>query len=80
MVTATDVKALMKKAGIEAALVDKLTADAPILAQGLDSVDLPVIALAAEKEWGISLGDADVKHLKTIDGFAAFCTTQQGRK
>ena len=46
--------------------------DAPLVDQGLDSMDLPVIAAATEKEFGIDLSDADAIKLRTVNDFVAF--------
>ncbi len=67
-----DLKTLMKRAGIEPDLVDQLDPAVPVLRQGLDSIDLPLVAMAAEKEWGITILDADAVRLRTLDDFVAY--------
>ncbi|MHC1726030.1 MAG: hypothetical protein AB9866_08510 [Syntrophobacteraceae bacterium] len=49
-VAGNDIIALMKEAGLDPAVVDKLKLDVPLFQQGLDSMDLPVIAVATEKK------------------------------
>lgn len=77
-VSATDVKILMKKAGMSAATVDALEPAAPLLTQGLDSVDLPTLAAAAEVEFSIDLSDGLVSTLRTLDDFVAFINAKLG--
>ncbi|MDD5168340.1 MAG: phosphopantetheine-binding protein [Syntrophales bacterium] len=71
-ITAKDVITLMREAGIDEEIVAKLKFDVPLLSQGMDSIDLPVVAVAAEKKYNIDLSDADAKHLKTINDFVKF--------
>lgn len=71
-VTAADVVAIMKEVGVDAEIIGKLKNDVPLLAQGLDSIDLPAIAAATEKKYNIDLSDADATILKTINDFVAF--------
>ena len=47
-VTANDVLELMKEAGIKASVIAGLKNDVPLLSQGLDSLDIPIIAAAVE--------------------------------
>ena len=46
--------------------------DIPLVHQGLDSIDMPVIAVAVEKKFGIDLSDANAAQLKTVNDFAAY--------
>jgi acyl carrier protein len=71
-IKAADVVTLMKEAGIDAEIIVKLKYDEPLLSQGLDSIDLPVIAVAAEKKFKVDLSDANAEQLKTINDFVAF--------
>ncbi len=75
-VTAADIIEIMKEVGVDAEIVKKLKNDVPLLAQGLDSIDLPAIAAAAEKKFKIDLSDADATILKTINDFVAFVNTK----
>ncbi len=70
--TADDIIAIMKAAGIDPAIVGQLKFDVPLLKQGLDSIDLPVIAVATEKKYNIDLSDADATNLKTINEFVVY--------
>jgi len=71
-VTAADIIEIIKEVGVDAEIVKKLKNDVPLLAQGLDSIDLPAIAAATEKKFKIDLSDADATILKTVNDFAAF--------
>jgi len=71
-VTAADILDLMRNVGIEKQLVDELKPDVPLLQQGLDSIDLPVIAFAAEKKYGVDIFNAEGMVLRTIDDLVAF--------
>ncbi len=71
-VTGADIIALMKEVGIDPAIISGLKLDLPLLQQGLDSIDLPVIAVATEKKYSIDLSDADATKLRTVNDFAAY--------
>jgi acyl carrier protein len=71
-IKAADVIALMKEAGIDAEIIAKLKNDVPLFSQGIDSIDLPVVAVAAEKKFKVDLSDANAEQLKTINDFVAF--------
>ncbi|MHB8770728.1 MAG: acyl carrier protein [Syntrophales bacterium] len=71
-ITAKDVIALMKEVGIDEEIIKNLKNDAPLLDQGLDSIDLPAIAVATEKLCKVDLSDADATKLKTIDDFVRY--------
>lgn len=77
-ITGTDIIAIMKEAGIDPVIVGKLTFDAPLLQQGLDSIDLPVIAVATEKKYSVDLSDADATKLRSINEFVAFLNQRLG--
>ena len=69
---AGDVITLMKEAGIDGEIIAKLKYDVPLFSQGIDSIDLPVVAVAAEKKFKVDLSDANAGKLKTINDFVAF--------
>ena len=70
--TAADIIVLMREVGIDKEIIEKLKNDKPLLNQGLDSIDLPAIAAAAETKFHVDLSDADATRLKTIDNFVAY--------
>jgi len=71
-VTSADIMELMRVAGIPSGFVDNVKVDLSLHAQGLDSMDLPAIAVAVEEKYNIDLSDAEATKLKTINDFAAF--------
>jgi acyl carrier protein len=71
-VTAADIIGVMREVGIDEDILDKLQYDEPLLYQGLDSIDLPVIAIAAEKRFGINLSNASATSFRTLNDFADF--------
>jgi acyl carrier protein len=71
-VTASDIIAVMREAGIDEDIIDKLVYDEPLLYQGLDSIDMPIIAIATEKTFGIDLSDASAVNLRTLNDFVVF--------
>lgn len=78
-ITENDIIAIMKTAGIDPKTVDALKADVPLVHQGLDSIDMPVIAVAVEKKFGIDLSNANATQLKTIKDFTAFVNNIMSR-
>lgn len=71
-VTGKDIVAIMKEVGIDPTIIDQLKPDLPLLKQGLDSIDFPVIAVATEKKYGIDFSDADASKLKTLNDLVDF--------
>jgi len=75
-ITSTDIINLMKEAGIATEIVDNLKNDVPLLKQGMDSIDFPLVAVATEKKYGVNLSDADASKLKTVDDFVSFVNSK----
>ena len=71
-IQAADVIALMKETGIDEEIIAKLKYDVPLFSQGIDSIDLPAVAVAAEKRYKVDLSDANAEKLKTINDFVTF--------
>ena len=71
-ITTADMLEVFKQAGIQQRVIDQIKPDAPLLLQGLDSMDLPAIAAATEQRFKIDLSDADGKDLKTINDYVQF--------
>ena len=71
-ITAAAVIDLMKKVGVEEKVIKKLKNDVPLLKQGIDSIDLPAILAAAEKQYDLDLSDCTADKVKTIDEFVSF--------
>jgi len=49
-VGAEDIIGLMKEVGIDDQIIKDLKYDVPLFSQGIDSIDLPAVAAAAEKK------------------------------
>jgi len=71
-ITTADIIDLMRKVGVEEKVIKKLKNDVPLLKQGIDSIDLPAIAAAAETTFKVNLSDCTADKIKTIDEFVAF--------
>ncbi len=71
-ITTSDIINLMKESGINEIFVNSLKADVPLILQGMDSIDLPMLAVETEKKYHIDLSDATGGQLKTINDFVAF--------
>lgn len=71
-VTAEDILAVIKETIEDQEVAAKLKVDTPLLQQGLDSIDMPAIAVATEKKFGVNLSDAQATKLKTVNDFVAF--------
>lgn len=70
--TAADVIALLKEVGVEEEIINKLKNDIPLLAQGIDSIDLPALVVATEDKYKIDLSNINTIKVKTIDDYVAF--------
>lgn len=71
-VTAEDILAVIKETIEDQEVAAKLKVGTPLLQQGLDSIDMPAIAVATEKKFGVNLSDAQATKLKTVNDFVAF--------
>ena len=71
-VTAAEIIEIMREVGIEKDIIDQLKPDVPLFKQGIDSVDLPMLAFAAEKKFGVNLSQVDPAELRTIDDIVVF--------
>lgn len=52
--------------------------DRPLLSQTLDSLDFATVLLAIEEEYGISIAEADVEGLNSINRLVAFVESHRG--
>jgi benzoate-CoA ligase len=75
-VTHEDLVAVMIRAGISRQVIAELKFDQPLVDQGLESMDLPALAAAAEKRFGVNLFDAQAMDLNTLDDFVAYINGQ----
>lgn len=70
--TAADVIALLKEVGVEEEIINKLKNDIPLLAQGIDSIDLPALVAVTEDMYKVDLSNISTIKVKTIDDYVAF--------
>ncbi len=75
-VTHDDLVAVMARTGISRHVIDQLKFDQPLVDQGFESMDLPALAAAAEKQFGVSLFGAQAMDLNTLDDFVAYINGQ----
>ncbi len=71
-ITAADIIVIMREVGIKEEVIKGLKNDAPLLKQGIDSIDLPTIAVATEKKYKVDLSNINANTLKTLDQFVAY--------
>lgn len=71
-ITAADIIVIMREVGIKEEVIKGLKNDVPLLKQGIDSIDLPTIAVATEKKYKVDLSNIDSNTLKTLDQFVAY--------
>ncbi|MEQ8171385.1 MAG: phosphopantetheine-binding protein [Candidatus Eremiobacterota bacterium] len=71
-VTSSDIINLLKETGMNEKFVNSLKVDVPLILQGMDSIDLPMLAVETEKKYHVDLSDASAGQLKTINDFVDF--------
>jgi acyl carrier protein len=62
----------MDEIGIEREIIDAIDPDAPLLTQGIDSIDFPALAIAVEKKFGVDISDTSAAKLRTLNDFVRF--------
>ncbi|MCM0755396.1 acyl carrier protein [Desulfovibrio aminophilus] len=78
---AVDIKALqqaLRDAGLAPTGGDEWLADVPLLRQGMDSIDFPAFIALLEDRFQISISDAEMMRLRTLNDFAAFLDGKAG--
>ncbi|MBU1041251.1 MAG: acyl carrier protein [Proteobacteria bacterium] len=70
-VTGQELKAMLEEIGVKPEVVRVLDPAAPLLKQGLDSVDFPAFCALVEERFHLSLDDAFALKLRTLEDFAA---------
>ena len=71
-VTEATLKELLILAGAQRAVVDALRPDAPLLRQGIDSLDFPSFIVVLEERFGLTIPEDEAWKLRTLDDFAAY--------
>lgn len=77
-VTGMDLVELLRLAGVEDSVVAAVRPDAPLLRQGLDSVDFPSFVAALEERYGCAIPDETAWKQRTLDDFAALLNATLG--
>jgi len=67
-----DLRALLAEAGVKPDLAGRLDPSAPLLRQGVDSIDFPSFCALLEERYGVTLNDEKALTLKTLDDFVRF--------
>ncbi|GFK93926.1 hypothetical protein NNJEOMEG_01764 [Fundidesulfovibrio magnetotacticus] len=67
-----ELRELLMEAGVDRAVAGAVRSEAPLLRQGVDSLDYPAFSLAVESRYGLSIDERDSLSLRTLDDFAAY--------
>lgn len=77
-VTTQVLRELLVEAGVDQAVADEVRPDAPLLRQGVDSLDFPAFSLAVESRFDLAIDERDSLSLRTLDDFAAYIRQRLG--
>ena len=69
-ITGSELKELLRLAGIDEAIIAGVKPDVPLLLQGLDSVDFPTFIVAVEDSFAVSISEDAAWQLRSLDDFA----------
>ena len=69
---------LLVESGVAPAVAEAIRPDAPLLRQGIDSLDFSAFCLAVENRFALSLDECDALSLRTLDDFAACLCAARG--
>jgi len=64
-----DLRSLLVEAGVKAELASSLDAAAPLLRQGIDSIDFPTFCALLEERYGVVLDEATALKLRSLEDF-----------
>jgi acyl carrier protein len=79
-VTGQELKALLEEIGMAPEAVRALDPAAPLLKQGLDSVDFPAFCALLEERFHMRLDDASALKLRTLEDFAGHINQEGGQE
>jgi acyl carrier protein len=77
-VTTQVLRELLVEAGVDQAVAGAVRPDAPLLRQGVDSLDFPAFSLAVESRFDLAIDERDSLSLRTLDDFAAYIRQRLG--
>ncbi|MHC1700245.1 MAG: acyl carrier protein [Humidesulfovibrio sp.] len=78
-VTGLELKNLLAEAGVQPEVARAVDPAAPLLKQGLDSVDFPAFCALVEERFQVRLDDEAALVLRTLDDFAAYVGKAKGQ-
>jgi len=79
-VTTRELLDLLVEAGVDQTVADAIRPDAPLLRQGVDSLDYPAFSLAVESRFDLAIDERDSLSLRTLDDFAAYIAAHTNGK
>ena len=71
-VTEATLKELLILAGAQRPVVEALRPDAPLVRQGIDSLDFPSFIVVLEERFGLTIPEDEAWELRTLNDFAAY--------
>jgi len=71
-VSIDELRTLLVEAGVKPELARSLDPAAPLLRQGVDSVDFPAFCALLEERHGVALDDATALRLRTLEDFSGY--------
>lgn len=71
-VSIEELRILLVEAGVKPELASSLDPAAPLLRQGVDSVDFPAFCALLEERYGVALDDATALRLRTLEDFSGY--------
>ncbi len=69
---------LMRKTYVNPKVLENLDPDRPLVEQGMDSVDLPLMVLVAQDHYTIEYDEEELTGLSTLREFAALTARKAG--
>lgn len=69
---------LMRKTYVNPKVLERLDPDRPLVEQGMDSVDLPLMVLVAQDHYKIEYDEEELTGLSTLREFAALTARKAG--
>ncbi len=71
-VSIEELRTLLAEAGVKSELARSLDPAAPLLRQGIDSVDFPAFCALLEERYGVVLDEAAALRLRTLEDFSGY--------
>jgi acyl carrier protein len=71
-VSIEELRTLLAEAGVKPELARSLDASAPLLRQGVDSIDFPTFCARLEERYGVVLDEAAALKLRSLEDFSGY--------